>query len=190
MTGEQSSGDAVPIRRVEENLAYRNQFAAIYDDPVVFADGSKGSYLRVVESGGRPGVAILAICDAQIALVLTYRYALGSWEWAIPRGFAHGNDANNSARAELAEELGEEPEDLIPIGTVTPNSGLLAGHVELFLARYATTVDKPTDRNEVAEVKWISAEALHDEIASGQIKDTFTLSAITCAQARGLIRLI
>ena len=191
MTRDHPSGNTAPIiSRIREKIVYSNRFATIYDDPVVFPDGSEGSYLRIVEAGGKPGVAMLPVCGNQVALVLTYRYALGSWEWAMPRGFAHGDDASSSARAELVEELGREPEDLIPVGTVTPNSGLLAGRVELFLARYATTVAEPTDRNEIADVKWISTKELHDEIASGQITDAFTLSAVTCVQARGLISLI
>jgi 8-oxo-dGTP pyrophosphatase MutT (NUDIX family) len=189
VTGEDPSGGAVPIRRIRENAVYRNRFAAVYDDPVAFADGSEGSYLRIVESDGRPGVAMLAVCEDQVALVRTYRYPLASWEWAVPRGFAHGDDASRSAGAELAEELGHEPDDLIPIGTVTPNSGLLASRVTLFLARYATAVSEPTDRREVAEVRWIGFKAPYGEIASGQIIDAFTLSAVTCAQARGLIGL-
>lgn len=178
------------IRRLSENIAYSNRFATIYDDPVVFPDGSEGSYLRIVEAGGKPGVAMLPVCGDQVGLVLTYRYPLASWEWAIPRGFAHGDDAGSSARAELLEELGREPDDLIPMGTVTPNSGLLAGRVELFLARYATTVAEPIDRNEIAGVKWITNTELHNEIASAQIVDAFTLSAVTCAQARKLINVI
>jgi 8-oxo-dGTP pyrophosphatase MutT (NUDIX family) len=191
VTRDYPPGDTSPIiRRLSEKIAYSNRFATIYDDPVVFPDGSEGSYLRIVETGGKPGVAMLPVCGGQVALVLTYRYALGSWEWAMPRGFAHGDDPSSSARAELVEELGREPDDLIPIGTVTPNSGLLAGRVNLFLARYATTVAEPTDRNEIADVKWISTKELQDEIASGQIADAFTLSAVTCAQARGLVSLI
>ena len=189
MTGNRPSGSPAPtIRRVSENVVYSNQFATVYDDPVVFADGSAGSYLRIVESDGKPGVAMLPVCDGQVALVLTYRYALDSWEWAVPRGFAHGDDASESARAELEEELGRQPDDLTPIGTVTPNSGLLTGRVELFFARYATTVSEPTDRKEVADVKWISTKTLYDQIASGQVTDAFTLSAVICAQAHGFIK--
>ena len=190
MTGDcQSASPAPTIHRVSENVVYSNQFATVYDDPVVFADGSAGSYLRIVESDGKPGVAMLPVCDGQVALVLTYRYALDSWEWAVPRGFAHGDDATESARAELAEELGRQPDDLTPIGTVTPNSGLLAGHVELFLARYATAVSEPADRKEVAAVKWISTKRLYDQIASDQLTDAFTLSAVMCAQVHGFIKL-
>jgi len=130
---------------------------------------------------------MLPVCQSQVALVRTYRYPLASWEWAVPRGYAHDDDASRSARAELAEELGHEPHDLISRGTVTPNSGLLASRVELFLARYATSVSEPADRREVADVKWIDIKTLYGEIARGQITDAFTLSAIMCAQARGLI---
>lgn len=185
---EQKTSDP-PIRRLREVAVYSNRFAAVYDDLVAFADGTEGRYLRIVESDGKPGVAILAVCEDQVALVQTYRYALAAFEWGVPRGFAHGNDAISSARAELAEELGEEPDELHSIGATTPNSGLLASRVELFLARYAKKVSKPTDRNEVVGVKWITFAALRDGIARGEITDAFTLSAITCASARGHIEL-
>lgn len=188
VTEDRPPETVVPVHRLHDNLVYRNQFAAIYDDPVAFADGSEGSFLRIVESDGRPGVAVLALCAGRVALVRVYRYPQGSWEWAVPRGFAHGDEADTSALAELAEELGREPDELIPIGAVTPNSGLLASKVRLYLARYSTTVTAPADRREVAEVKWIDTKALYAEIANGEIEDVFTLSALTCAQARGHIR--
>src|SRR5215510_539873 len=180
---------AAPVRRLHENLVYRNQFAAIYDDPVAFPDGSPGTFLRIVESDGKPGVAMLALCGGQIALVRTYRYALRLWEWSVPRGFAHGDDADGSAQAELEEELGERPNELISIGTVTPNSSLLASEVKLYLALYSTTPSAPADRKEVAEVKWIDLKTLYAQIVSGHIKDAFTLSALTCAQARRYLAL-
>jgi 8-oxo-dGTP pyrophosphatase MutT (NUDIX family) len=180
-------GSYPAIRRLSENVIFRNAYAAIYDDPVEFGDGRHGSYLRVIESDGRPGVAILPLCDHKVALVRTYRHPLGSWEWAVPRGFAHGEDADLSARAELAEELGGEPEALIPIGMVTPNSGLLASRVLIYLARYSAPITKPTDRAEVADARWVDVAALYDEIASGSINDGFTLSAISLALCLGLI---
>jgi ADP-ribose pyrophosphatase len=175
------------IRRIRENVVYRNQFAAVYDDPVVWEDAVEGSYLRIVESNGDPGVAVLATCADRIALVLTYRYPVSAWEWGVPRGFAHGSDPEVTARTELREELGREPDILTPIGTVTPNSGILSGRVELFHARYASPVSAPEDSAEVAEVRWIPMAELCSEIASGGIADAFTLAAITCATAHGLI---
>ena len=181
------SASAEPIRRLQENLVYKSRFAAIYDDVVAFPDGTHGNYLRIVESQGKQGVAILPVCEDQIALVRVYRYPLGSWEWGIPRGFAHGTDPEKSARNELEEELGQGPDRLLPMGTLTPNSGLLASSVKLFLAQYAAAVSQPVDRQEVAEVRWVSTRVLCDEIAHGQIKDAFTLSALVCAKVRGHI---
>jgi 8-oxo-dGTP pyrophosphatase MutT (NUDIX family) len=130
---------------------------------------------------------MLPVCGKQIGLVRTYRYPLASWEWALPRGYAHGEDTGRSARIELAEELGREPDNLTFIGIVTPNSGVLASHVELFVAHYETVAIKPMDPQEIAKVKWITLKKLYNEITAGQIKDAFTLSALACAQARGLI---
>ena len=175
------------IQRIRENVVYRNQFAAVYDDAVLFADADEGRYLRIVESNGDPGVAVLAVCADCVALVLTYRYPVSAWEWGVPRGFAHGSDPEVTARAELTEELGREPDTLTPIGTVTPNSGILSGRVELFHARYASAVSSPEDTGEVAAVRWLPMAELSSEIASGGIADAFTLAAIACAAARGLI---
>ena len=143
--------------------------------------------MRIVESEGRPGVAMLAVCEGKVALVHVYRYPVTSWEWAIPRGYAHYDDASRSARTELTEELGQEPNELASIGTVTPNSGVLASHVELFVAYYSTIPSGQADHYEVTNVKWINIRTLYNEIARGQIKDAFTLSAIACAQAHGLM---
>lgn len=117
------------IRRLRARLVHENRFASVYDDDVAFPDGRVGRYMRIVEGGGRPGVAALAACHDRIALVRVFRYPLGEWEWAIPRGFGHGDDPMASARAKLVEELGVEPAALLDLGALTPNSGLLAGWV-------------------------------------------------------------
>ena len=118
-----------------------------------------------------------------------YRYPTGEWEWAIPRGFAHGDDPMQTARAELVEELGAEPVELIDLGSVTPNSGLLAGWVQLVLARFDTEVADPLDTGEIAAVRWVDPATLRSEIAGGDIRDGFTLAALAAAAVRGLIRL-
>jgi 8-oxo-dGTP pyrophosphatase MutT (NUDIX family) len=175
------------ITRLAENAVFSNQFATVYNDPVQFADGRQGNYLRIVESSGQPGVAMLAICGDRVALVKTYRYPVGTWEWAIPRGFAHGNDPDDSARAELAEELGGEPDNLVPLGNINPNSGILASRVRVYLAQYSEAVAEPADKDEITDVRWIATAELGREIAAGNIGDAFTLSAISLAQCHALI---
>lgn len=185
------------ITRRRECLVYENRFASVYDDDVAHPDGREGRYLRIVEAGGRPGAAALAVCGNRVALVRVYRYPTGEWEWAIPRGFAHGDDPLATARAELVEELGAEPVDLVELGRVYPNSGLLAGWVQLVLARYDTEVVSPLDTAEIAAVRWVDLATLQAEITDGRveggvrrrIEDGFTLAALGAATVRGLIHL-
>ncbi|MGI9000832.1 MAG: NUDIX hydrolase [Pseudonocardia sp.] len=179
----------VPIRTIHEQVAYQNRFITVMDDEVEFPDGSLGRYLRIVESEGRPGAAMLAECDGRFALVRTFRYALGDWEWAIPRGFAHGDDPLTTARRELVEELGAEPVEVVPVGTVTPDSGLLSATVHLVHARYDTEIAAPLDTDEVTGVRWVDLDTLRHEIRDGRIVDGFTLSALAAAAIHGIISL-
>lgn len=178
-----------PIVRLAEHAVFSNEYVTVYDDPVRRPNGETGNYLRIVESDGRPGVAMLPVAGGRIGLVKTFRYALGEWEWGIPRGFGDFTDVNLSARAELTEELGHLPDELVPLGVVTPNSGLLSSKVQVFLATYPAPVSAPQDQNEIHDVRWPTFEQLQREVAAGEISDSFTLAALTLAMLSGRLPL-
>jgi len=179
--------EQAPVALAAERVVCSTRFLTLYDDDVLFSDGKPGRHHRLIQSGGRPGVAVLPYCRGRIALVRVWRYPIAAWEWGIPRGSAHSDSAAMSAAGELTEELGEEPETLQPLGIVYPDSGLLAGAVHLFAARYAEPVSVPLDTREVAAVRWEPVRDLLAAIAAGEITDGFTL-AVTCqALVRGLI---
>jgi 8-oxo-dGTP pyrophosphatase MutT (NUDIX family) len=185
---ETLQGQRAPaITRIRENAVYKNRFATVYDDDVAFGDGSAGRYWRLAVGGGDPGVAVLPVCDGKIALVHVFRYAVGAWEWAIPRGYAHGGDAAVTAAAELAEELGSPPGRLEPLGEMTPDSGHLTVTVRLFMAYYADPVSSPRDTSEVAGVRWVPVPDLLAAIAAGDIIDGFTLAAVCAAMCRKVL---
>jgi 8-oxo-dGTP pyrophosphatase MutT (NUDIX family) len=179
--------DEPPIRTVRAVLAYENRYVQVYDDEVVFPSGRAGTYLRIVESRGRPGVVALALAGDRVALVHSYRYPSGAWEWGLPRGFANADDPVASILTELDEELGGRPEEIQPLVRVASNSGLLAGRVQVFLARYAQPVAAPADPDEIHAVRWVPLDRLRAEIAEGLIDDGFTLAALAAADAKGLL---
>jgi ADP-ribose pyrophosphatase len=176
-----------PVERLAEREVYRNKFISVFDDEVQFASGGLGTYLRIVESGGARGVVALPIAGDLIGLVRTYRYALGAFEWSLPRGFAHSEDSSLSILRELDEELGAQPTKIERLGEVAPNSGLLASVVDVFVAHYDTTVDSPTDTDEISAVRWVRTTEMLDEVGTGQIVDGFTLSALCLAMTTGLL---
>lgn len=70
------------------------------------------------------GVSIPVTDGARIAVVRTYRFPIGHWQWARPRSFSQSRDALTTAATALHEELGVDhlaaPRK---IGAVTPDSG-------------------------------------------------------------------
>jgi ADP-ribose pyrophosphatase len=176
-----------PVEMTEEHVVYRNRYIAVYDDDVQFASGAKGNYLRIVESDGARGVVALPVCGDLVGLVKTYRYAIGAFEWSLPRGFAHSIDTSISVLTELNEELGAKPVTVQRLGEVAPNSGLLASRVDVFVAHYASVVSSPADTDEVSDVRWIPVSQVLGEIGDGRIIDSFTLSALCLAQIAGVL---
>lgn len=178
-----------PITRLAERAAYQNRFATVYDDDVKFGDGRTGSYLRIVQSDGSPGVAVLPIAEDQVAMVRVYRYPTDEWEWGIPRGLAQGGDPEATARQELIEELGVAPARLMEFGCMTPDSGLLSATVHVYAAEYYRMPPPlaPRDREEVSDARWWPKRMLTGAIVTGQVKDGFTLAAVCYAVCWGLI---
>ena len=177
-----------PIIRLAERPVYQNRFVTVFDDDVQFSDGRTGSYVRVIQSGGLPGAVMLPMAAGCIGTVRVFRYATGAWEWGLPRGLAHGGDPAATARDELLEELGARPDSLVSLGQMTPDAGILASVVHLFMAQYPVTVDATQDTAEVATVRWTPVPDLLAAIAAGEVTDGFTLSAVCCAMCRGLLR--
>jgi ADP-ribose pyrophosphatase len=170
-------------------MVYKNDYVTVYDDDVSFPTDVRGRHVRIVESHGRSGIAVLALCAGRVALVRTYRYPVEVWEWGIPRGFAQHDNPDATARSELAQELGEAPDHLLKLVQMTPNSGLLSSVVHVYIARYATQMTSPIDTGEVAAVRWLPVRELLNEISSGEIRDGFTLAAVGAGVACGLLHI-
>lgn len=175
------------ILRTEERLVYSNKFFHVYDDIVRFADGKEGTWLRLWEPHAGNGVAVLPVCGDEVGLVKIYRYAISDFQWEIPRGRGIDPDPVVTAKAELNEELGGEPEELIHLGTVNPNSAHLDSHIEMFYACYHTKTESTNDINEVSAIQWVSLYDLTEMVKNNEINDSFTLSAFAAAYLRGLI---
>jgi 8-oxo-dGTP pyrophosphatase MutT (NUDIX family) len=183
------------IMRLEEILAYsqpENPWVKVYFDKVKFPGGSEGRYNRLVECDGRTGVAILPLCGSRVGLVRQFRYPIGRFQWEIPRGFGGEGGAVVQALIELREETGiiAPAKDLIDLGTIYPNSGLLASEVQLFALITDSLGSRTTGTDlEVTEFDWFPISEVLSLANSGVILDSFTLSALLKAAVRGLVKI-
>ena len=176
-----------PIRRTRQRLVYRNPHVAVFDDEVEFDGQRRGTYIRIRPEGVGAGVVIIPHGTLGIALVRTYRYPIGEWQWALPRGFGQDESPLRTAKTELREELGLAALSYTQLGSVTPDSGLMESEVAVVLAKVAAAELNPLDKQEVDAARWVTLEDLWLEIARGDIRDGFTMAALCLAQAQGAL---
>lgn len=168
------------IQRIRDRLRYENDYIRVFDDDVRFDDGSYGSYVRIETAARRgPGVVCGVVHGGRYALVRSFRYPIGAYEWAFPRGFGDvaDGDVMTTARRECKEELGQDCDVSEVIGWIAPDSGLLAirtAVVKLIAAAPTTLTQDPV---EIAEIKWLTPEEVVTEIKSGRIEDAYTIAA-------------
>lgn len=181
------------IQRIREVVAYEspeNPWVSLFFDEVQLSDGRRVRFNRIVEKGGKQGVAVLPVMGSRVGLVKQYRYPVAETMWEIPRGFGESLDARSDAVRELEEETGIrlDKESLIDLGLICPNSGILASQVQIFCASLAPGYEQVTKiDNEVDEFRWFESERLFSMVAEGQIKDAFTLAALLRARLKQLI---
>ena len=186
MTEGKKTGDGdLPIEVVDRRLACENAKFFVYFDHVIDKAGSEVRDYLVVspKNTGKnlvTGVAILPIIDGQIGLIRIYRPAIRAYSWEIPHGFVdEGESDPSSALRELLEETGLSVavEHFSSMGYITPDTGVLAARVHLFLAEacYAT---QPIQRElGLREFRFFPFWKLEEMIARSEIQDTFTLAA-------------
>lgn len=97
------------IKQLKENIVYKNKFATVYDNDVLFASGREGKYIRF-EWNAKAGVGILPVYKDTAYMVRNHRYGQPNSSIEVPQGFVEDiEDMNNIqevAKRELFEETG------------------------------------------------------------------------------------
>lgn len=146
---------------------------------------------RVVTMHGRDGA--VALCrnrsgDGQMPrtlLVRSRRGAVGAVLWELPRGFGEPRDDSpeSTALREVREETGLSATSPQLLGTIYPDSGLLASAIHVVLLE----VERPdfdvagTD-GEVEAQQWCTPAEVTRLIRTGLIADGITLAALHLAE--------
>ena len=177
--------DDVPIRVVSRRLACENMKFQVYFDHVVDKAGFEvRNYLVVApkNAGGNlvTGVAILPIVDGRVGLIRIYRPAIRAYSWEIPHGFVDEGEGNEtSALRELLEETGlvADTKCFTSLGFITPDSGVLAARVQLYVAETENVTKQRKGELGLREFRLFHSMELEKMIERSEIQDTFTLAA-------------
>jgi ADP-ribose pyrophosphatase len=136
-----------------------DQFWLWIRDVVISPKGYKHTYNRIVwksdleRVGGAAALPVLIDNkETKIVIQLAFRHATNSWELEMPRGGSELNEtALDTAKREVREETGYETNDLFHLGVITPDSGLTASVIPIFLGK--VTLEKKTNQDKTEAIK-------------------------------------
>ncbi|MEU2548456.1 NUDIX hydrolase [Streptomyces roseolus] len=168
-------------------VVYQDRYLLLVRDPVRFPDGRPGAYLRALAPVAEPGCVVLPLLDGGVVLIEHYRHATRSWHWEVPRGFGTAglSGAENAAK-ELGEEIGARVRELVPLGEVHPDTGLLGDRALLFAA-YVDGVGRLAGGEGIRAARTVPFAEAEAMVADGRITDGFTLAVLTRARLAGLV---
>lgn len=171
------------VRILKRNLVAENTKFNIYFDHVIDTAGHEVLNYLVVAPKQKTenlitGVGILPIVDEKIGLIQIFRPALRDYSWEIPHGFIEPSESDQAgAIRELLEETGLGVGKVTSLGLMTPDSGVLAGRVHLYLAEECTQTNVSEGELGLKQLKFFTVAEFQDMVLTSKIQDSFTLSA-------------
>ena len=139
-----------------------------------------------------PGaVAVVAIHRGNVVLVRQYRAAIDDDLVEIPAGKrdVHDEPLEVTARRELIEEVGLDPQSLVHLGTFVTAAGFCDEHIAIFGTDDCAEVERQVDGAEEAHsvVMPVPVGEIHDWLTSGRLTDAKSLIGLYWARDRGLL---
>lgn len=133
--------------------------------------------------------AVLAVTDeGRIPLVRQFRPAIEERSLELPSGLIEaGEDAEETARRELLEEVGCAAGDVEAIGRFDIDSGRMQTREYAFFAPEVRVVGEPTGDEHGLEVVFVSPEELLEYVRAGQFRMAGHLAVLAAALVRGLL---
>ena len=117
--------------------------------------------------------------DRGVLLLWRHRFITDTWGWEVPAGGVdQGESPAHAAAREVLEETGWQPGPLRRLHGYHPSNGLSDQRFELFAADGASYVGAPSDPGEAERVDWVPVAEVRALLASGQVLDGLSLTAL------------
>ncbi|MFN2636454.1 MAG: NUDIX hydrolase [Gemmatimonadaceae bacterium] len=184
-----------PKIREKTGILLEDKLHFFVRDVVKFPSGDTRTQMRIIGCtmfDGPSGVVALAARDGKIFLREMFRHATRRWELETPRGQREtGYTAEEAARKEINEELGFRVANIEKIGEVSGDTAILASTLPIFWADLEPGAphDHPEGSEAFGKIIELDPTTLKGRIVRGDIRDGYTLSAITLAQIAGKLHL-
>lgn len=160
-------------KTISSRKIYEGKIIQVRLDKVLLPDGSE-SYREVVEHGG--AVAVVPLENEQVYFVRQFRKPAEKILLEIPAGrLEPGEDPEECARRELAEEIGFWPRRLQQLAFFYPSPGFTNEVLYLYLAQELEERQAAKDAGEFLEVVKMSFTEALKKTSNGEIIDGKTM---------------
>jgi len=177
---------------VGSEIVFQGQLLAVRVDTVGLPDGSYARREVVVHPGA---VALVPLLGEEVILVRQWRQPLGRVTVELPAGTLNpGEQPQECARRELAEETGFSPSHLILLASVALTPGYSTEVIHIFLAEGLFPAAAQQDKDEKVSTERMALGEAVRQCLAGRFKDAKTIIGLllawhrVCGQAReGLV---
>ncbi len=158
------------FKTLSQKIVWACPWYSVRQDEILLPDGRPGIY-NVVQK--EAAVWVLPVTtEKQIVLIRSYRYAVDDWCWEIPAGsLKAGQKPAEAARAELAEEVGGQAQQLDYLGQSYMANGICDEIGHFFLATGVTLGQPDHEAAEVIEVHLKSIPEVLKMARANEIND-------------------
>jgi ADP-ribose pyrophosphatase len=167
--------------KIESTNVFQGKLFQVYRDRVRLASG-RDVVREVVRHPG--SVAIIPRDDrGRIVLVRQFRYVTGREIWEVPAGTCDhlGEETEDTARRELAEEAGLEAERWTRLGRAYLMPGYCDEVMTFFLAEGLTETDAHAELDESFQVNPFNLHELRVLRSTGEMEDAKTMLGLAWA---------
>lgn len=165
------------IKRINRELVYKGHIIDMYKDTIKIPNGNIAEWDFI---GHKGAAAVLPVLEnGNILMVRQYRNALDRYTLEIPAGGLESNEPMiECAARELEEETGYKSDNLEFLISLYTTVAFCNEKIEVYLAKNLKKTSQHLDEDEYIDVEEHTVEELLENIYSGKIEDSKTVSAI------------
>ncbi len=170
-------------RLVGSRTTFAGQFLSVTVDEVELPDG-RTARREIVHHPGAVAVVPL-LDDGRVIMIRQYRQAAGKALWELPAGVLEaGEEPEACARRELAEEIGQEPGELVHLLSTYTSPGFSTELIHIFLARELHEVDASAESDENIRVLPMALSEAVAMVRRGEVQNAAAVCGLLAAAAR------